>query len=309
MKAIDVHVHPSTREYLVDVWDPEVFAATSRYFKFDLRVRSEDEMADEYRSQQLMAVVLGWDDRTVSGRPAISNDWLAALQRRHPDVFICFGGVDPWRGREAIQEAERAVRELGLRGFKFQQAAQRFFPSDRRFYPLWQTIQALGVPALFHCGTTGLGAGAPGGLGVKLKYVQPIHVDEVAADFPDLQIIAAHPAWPWQDEMIAIAVHKANVWIDLSGWSPRYFPPELVRELNGRLQDKALFGTDYPFLTPERWLRDFEAIDLEPEVRPKILKENAKRLLGIGGPHPPAPRSALVPSPSRGRGRSGPLSP
>jgi predicted TIM-barrel fold metal-dependent hydrolase len=119
----------------------------------------------------------------------------------------------------------------------------------------------------------------PGGLGVKLKYMDPLPIDDVAADFPELTIICAHPAWPWTDMAIAMAVHKANLYVDLSGWSPKYFPPQLVREVNSRLQDKALFGTDYPFVKPDRWLKDFEKLDMKPEVRPKVMLENAKKVL------------------------------
>ncbi|MBI2862487.1 MAG: amidohydrolase, partial [Chloroflexi bacterium] len=183
--------------------------------------------------------------------------------------------------KAAVRELERAVKDLGLIGAKFMAAAQRFFPDDPRFYPLWEKAQELGAVLLFHVGTTGLGAGAPGGSGVKLKYTRPIHIDDVAADFPELKIIMAHPAWPWMDEGLAVAVHKANVYVDLSGWSPRYFPPELVREVNSRLQDKALFGSDYPYIMPDRWLRDFESLDLKPEVKQKVLVDNAKKLLKL----------------------------
>jgi len=280
VRAIDVHVHPSTRNYLIDTRGPYT-EATMKYFKQPLKIRTDEEMAEEFRSLDLKAVLLGWDDETVTGLPPLSNDWVASMVRRFPDVFIGFAGVDPWKGKAAIKELERAVKELGLRGAKFQQAGQAFFPNDRRFYPLWEKCQELKIPVLFHCGTTGLGAGTPGGMGVRLKYIQPIYIDDVAADFPELTIIAAHPAWPWQDEMLAIAIHKANVYIDLSGWSPKYFPPQLVREINSRLQDKAMFGTDYPWVTPERWLKDFEGLELKAEVRPKILLENARRVLGL----------------------------
>jgi len=83
------------------------------------------------------------------------------------------------------------------------------------------------------------------------------------------------------DMAIAMAVHKANVFVDLSGWSPRYFPPQLVREVNTRLQDKALFGTDFPFVKPGRWLLDFEQLELKPGVREKVMIENAKRVLKL----------------------------
>jgi hypothetical protein len=279
MKAIDVHVHFSTAEgrrksgFYAD--------ALETYFKTKLEVLTEEEMAGLYRSLGIMGVLLPTDDETVSGIRPISHEYVAEMVRRYPDTFVGFAGVDPWKGKAAIAELERAVKELGLRGAKFQQAAQAFFPNDPRFYPLWEKCAELKIPVLFHCGTTGLGAGMPGGLGVKLKYVDPLPIDDVAADFPELTIICAHPAWPWTDVAIAMAVHKANVYVDLSGWSPKYFPPQLIREVNGRLQSKALFGTDYPFIKPDRWLRDFEGLEIKPEVREKVLLGNAKRVLGL----------------------------
>lgn len=279
-RAIDVHVHPSTRNYLVDAQGPYA-EATEAYFRTKIPVRTEEELAQEFRELDIRAVLLGWDAESNTGLPPLSNDWVAGMVRRYPEVFLGFGGVDPWKGKAAIKEAERCAKGLGLLGLKFQQSAQAFFPNDQRFYPLWAQCEELGLIVLFHCGTTGLGAGAPGGAGIKLKYTHPLCLDDVAADFPALRIIGAHPAWPWQADMIAIALHKPNVYFDLSGWSPKYFPPELVREIGGRLQDKALFGTDYPYITPQRWLKDFEGLELKPEVREKILRGNAQRLLGL----------------------------
>lgn len=275
-----MHVHPGTREYVIDAGG-EFHRHAFAYLKTEVRPVSSDEMAAYYRGLDVMAVVFAWDAETATGRPGVSNDYVARLVREHPDVFLGFASVDPWKGRLAVAELERAVRELGLRGVKFQPIAQRFAPNDPRFHPLWTTCVELGIPAVFHVGTTALGAGTPGGDGFHLKYGQPLLLDDLAADFPGLTIIAAHPAWPWQEEMLAIALHKTNVYFDLSGWSPRHFPPSLVRFTNSALQDRALFGSDYPFFTPERWLRDFEAIDLKPEVRQKVLLTNAQRLLGL----------------------------
>jgi predicted TIM-barrel fold metal-dependent hydrolase len=108
-------------------------------------------------------------------------------------------------------------------------------------------------------------------------------IDDVAVDFPDMPIILAHPSWPWQDEALSICLHKPQVYIDLSGWSPKYFPPQLVHYANTQLKHKVLFGTDYPLLTPERWLKDFATLDIRDEVRPLILKENAAKLLKLRG--------------------------
>jgi predicted TIM-barrel fold metal-dependent hydrolase len=168
-----------------------------------------------------------------------------------------------------------------VRGFKFHPSLQAFHPNDRMVYPLYEVNEDLGVPALFHTGQTGIGARVRGGGGIRLRYSNPLDVDDVAADFPDLRIILAHPSFPWQDEALAVATHKPNVHIDLSGWSPKYFPPQLVRYANTLLKDKVLFGSDYPVIEPDRWLADFETLDIKPEVRPLILKENAARLLGL----------------------------
>jgi predicted TIM-barrel fold metal-dependent hydrolase len=169
-----------------------------------------------------------------------------------------------------------------VRGFKFHPSIQAFEPNDRRHYPLWAELESLGVPALFHTGQTGIGSGLPGGRGIKLRYSDPMLLDDVAADFPGLTIVMAHPSVPWQDAAIAVAQHKANVHIDLSGWSPKYFPPQLVRAANSQLRNKVLFGSDYPLLTPERWIRDFEQLEIRDDVRPLIMKENAVRVLGLG---------------------------
>jgi predicted TIM-barrel fold metal-dependent hydrolase len=103
----------------------------------------------------------------------------------------------------------------------------------------------------------------------------------VAADFPDMPIILAHPALPWQDEQLSVAVHKPNVYIDLSGWSPKYFEPKLVQYANTLLKNKVLFGSDFPVIAPERWMEDFNKAPFKDEVRPLILKENAAKLLRL----------------------------
>ena len=275
--AIDVHVHPP---------NPSGESLTSskeaqEYFRAGPPPGSAQEVAEYYASLDMMAVVFDIDSETATGRAPTPNDYFVDLMTRHPRQFIGFGSVDPWKGRAAVNEAKRCA-ELGLRGLKFMPNMQQFFPNEERFYPLWEAAQGLGLVVLFHTGTTGVGAARPGGGGIKLKYSQPIpYVDDVAADFPQLKIIMAHPAWPWQEEQLAVLVHKPNVYMDLSGWSPKYFQPSLIQYANTLLQDKVLFGSDYPVITPERWLRDFEQADFRDEVRPKILRENAAKLLGI----------------------------
>jgi predicted TIM-barrel fold metal-dependent hydrolase len=277
MRAIDIHTHvPNPPGTGTSAAQDQM----SRYFGTDQRGTIE-QMYEMYVELDILAVIFGVDAETTSGNPYVGNDYTAEIVSRYPDRFIGFASVDPHKGKAAVIEMERSVRELGLRGLKLHPISQAFFPNDTRFYPLWEKCAELGVPVLFHSGQTAVGAGLPGGGGLKIKYAQPIHMDDVAADFPELNIIMAHPGVPWQEEQLSIALHKPNVYVDLSGWSPKYFRPILVQYANSLLQNKVMFGSDFPALTPQRWLGDFENLQLKPEVREKILLENAAKLLNI----------------------------
>jgi uncharacterized protein len=281
LTAIDVHVHVEGDGHGHYSMDDELLSASAKYFKTgDERTPAVEHIAAFYRERQMAAVVFTVDATTATGHPALSSEEIADRAAEHADVLIPFGSVDPLVPDEAVRRARRLVAEHGV---KFHPSLQGFTPNDPAVYPLYEAIEELGVPAVFHTGQTGIGAGLPGGRGIKLRLSDPMLIDDVAADFPGLTVILAHPSVPWQDSAISIATHKANVYIDLSGWSPKYFPPQLVRAMNSLLQDKVLFGTDYPLLTPERWLRDFDKLDIKPDVRPKILKQSAIRLLGLEG--------------------------
>ncbi|RBY83748.1 4-hydroxyphenyl-beta-ketoacyl-CoA hydrolase [Geodermatophilus sp. TF02-6] len=279
--AIDVHVHVEQDLHGHKSMDDELLAAAAKYFKGDPYHPTVPQIAADYRAKNMAAVVFTVDAELATGHPTLSNEEIAQAAAEHPDVLIPFASIDPARGVAGVRAARRLVEDHGVRGFKFHPSIQAFSPNDRRAYPLYEQLQSLGVPALFHTGQTGIGSGLPGGRGIKLRYSDPMLLDDVAADFPQLTIILAHPSVPWQDAAIAVAQHKANVYIDLSGWSPKYFPPQLVRAANTLLKTKVLFGSDYPLIRPERWIEDFDALDIRDEVRPLIMKENAIRALGL----------------------------
>jgi uncharacterized protein len=279
--AIDVHTHAERSPgQPQDPVTAEVLAAAARYFGAVPVQPTAQEVADYYRERNMLAVVFTVDDEAGMGRRRVGNDEVLEAARANPDVLIPFGSVDPHKGKLAVREARELIT-AGVRGFKFHPNTQAFWPNDSAHYELYEVIAESGLIALFHSGTTGIGAGMPGGGGVRLKYSNPMYVDDVAAGFPELDIILAHPSFPWQDEALAIAVHKPNVFIDLSGWSPKYFPENLIRYVNTQLRSKMLFGSDYPLITPDRWLRDFEQLPIRDEVRPLVLKENAARLLKL----------------------------
>ena len=277
--AIDVHTHAWKSALQVDDKLTASQEAMGRYFRYQPQHQTVPEMADMYRKLKMAFVVFTVDSPKEPRK--ISNQEIAELAHKHSDVAIPFASINPHRGEEGVREARRLIKDLGVRGFKFHPTVQEFWPNDRLAYPLYEAIAEAKLPALFHTGQTGVGAGTRGGGGLRLKYSNPLTLDDVAADFPDMPIILAHPSFPWQEEALSVATHKPQVYIDLSGWSPKYFPPILVQYANTLLRDKILFGSDYPVLHPEKWIEEFDKLPIKPEVRPKIMKDNAARLLQL----------------------------
>jgi predicted TIM-barrel fold metal-dependent hydrolase len=282
IEAIDVHTHVHRSVNAPAQEADEGLKALATYFKTEAKSYTVDDLAAYYRERNMAAVTFIVDLQGHPENPAHpTNEEVATRAAAHADVIIPFASIDPNRGAEGVAEAKRLIEEFGVRGFKFHPNAQVFFPNDRLAYPLYEVIEAAGLPALFHTGQAGSGSGQRGGGGIRLKYSNPIHLDDVAADFPDLKIVLAHPSFPWQEEALAVALHKPQIYIDMSGWSPKYFPPLLVQYANTLLKDKVLFGTDFPVLTPERWMSDLATTAVRDEVKPGLFKYNAARLLGL----------------------------
>jgi uncharacterized protein len=278
--AIDVHTHAWKSALQVDDKPTESQAAMGRYFRYQPQHATVPEMADYYRKLKMAFVVFTVDAEKGASR-RITNEEVAELAHKHGDVAIPFASINPHRGADGVRTARRLIAEYKVKGFKFHPSVQEFFPNDPLAYPLYEAIAEAKLPALFHTGQTGVGAGTSGGGGVRLKYSNPLYLDDVAADFPAMPIILAHPSFPWQEEALSVATHKPQVYIDLSGWSPKYFPPILVQYANTLLKDRILFGSDYPVIAPEKWIEEFDKLPIKPEVRPLIMKENAARLLQL----------------------------
>jgi uncharacterized protein len=273
--AIDVHVHIEHHE------KHETNEAAQKYFGACGGATDRQALAEYYRSRRMACIVFPVDEK-LSGRPVVPNEEVAAFAAENSDIMIAFASLDPTKGVEAVREARRLLDGgYGIRGLKLHPPLQQFFANDRIAYPLYEVFAEARMPVLFHTGHSGIGTGMRGGGGVRQKYGNPMYIDDVAVDFPDMPIIMAHPSFPWQDEAISVCLHKPQVYIDLSGWSPKYFSPTLVQYANTLLKEKVLFGSDYPLLTPDRWLADLEKTNIRREVWPLILKENAARLFGL----------------------------
>jgi len=279
--AIDVHTHAevSCREPEDEAWR-EYEEAASRYFKTDKRPTIA-ETVSYYRERKIGLVMFTVDSEAEMGVRRVSNEEVIDAARENPDIMVAFASIDPHKGKLGVRKARSLLAAGGVKGFKFHTTAQGFFPNDRLAYGLYEVIAEHKLPAIFHSGHSGIGTGMRGGGGIRLKYSNPIHLDDVAADFPDMKVIIAHPSWPWQDEALSVCLHKPNVFIDLSGWSPKYFPEQLVRYANTRLRGKILFGSDFPLITPDRWIESFREAGFKPEVHQQILKDNAIAVLGL----------------------------
>jgi predicted TIM-barrel fold metal-dependent hydrolase len=283
VRAIDTHVHIQVDDSGRTALPLAFIEAMDRYFGQSEPVRTVDETAEYFRERRVAAVVFTVDATTQMGQAPNSIDDLVAGAERNADILIPFGSVDPLQGEAAVEEARRQAADLGVRGFKFHPTVQGFDPSASEFIPLFAALEEVGLPIVVHTGQTGVGAGRPGGMGLRLGLSNPMLLDDVAARHPGLPIIMAHPSVPWQDEAISIATHKLNTWIDLSGWSPKYFGPALTRAARTYLSHKMLYGSDFPALTPDRWFDDFATLDFPEATVERIVKGNAMRLLGLEG--------------------------
>lgn len=277
MRAIDVHVHPSTRG---------LDTHACGYFRRNLEEipRSPDKFAEIFIKQDVKALLIGWHPSTVPEGARNTNEHVFELAEKYPAAFAgVLASLDTSAANldEVARYAEELVRNPKVVGFKFHPPDQGFYPSDRKFYGIWEVLQAGGKPAMFHVGFTVLGADTDGGSGIALDYGRPIHLDTLARDFPRMKIIAAHPGWPWEQELIGVLTHKKNVYADTSGYLAEQLPEIFLRAIRGRLRDKALFGTDYPYVDLETALASFDKQDFKQPARDKILFANAQELFGL----------------------------
>jgi predicted TIM-barrel fold metal-dependent hydrolase len=277
MRAIDVHVHPSTRG---------VDTHACRYFRRDLAdiPRTDDAFADYFIKHDVKALLIGWHPTTVKEGTPNSNDHVSALTTKYPGAFAgILASLDTGAGdlSAVARHAEVLARDPTVKGFKFHPPDQGFYPSDRRYYDIWETLQASAKPVMFHVGFTVLGANTDGGSGIALDYGRPIHLDTVARDFPRMKIVAAHPGWPWEQELIGVVTHKKNVYVDTSGYLAEQLPEMFRKAIAGRLQDKALFGTDFPYVDLVQALNSFDKIGVRDSVKAKILVSNPTTLFNL----------------------------
>ena len=280
MKMIDIHSHWGTRRGYT-LRTPEELAQQKRTWNSEPAYATEDEMAEYFRRSDVKVVLdFGFTKTMPVDEIAAVHDYGFATERAHPDAILGHWlHIDPHTGVDGVRELRRCIDAApGFLGFAVSGSGSGP-ASDPVWAPFYRLCIEAGIPVLVFVGTTGLGAGLPGGRGILLDDCHPRHLDFVAARFPDLRIVAARPGWPWQTETIAVLLHKRNIWYDLHGWSPKYFTADLKHEIPRRLRERVMFGADYPLFTYERLERDWRALGLPEDVLQDVMHDNAERFL------------------------------
>jgi len=278
MRIFDCHSHWGTKKGYLFRTEAEL-ARQEKIWKTPVRYYTEDEQADTFRRNNARVILdLSWVKFLPIEEMREYHDYIFAVQRKHRDVM--FGQwlqFDPRKGAAAVREFERCVSlDAGFVGCCVNGQVTGVPASDPAWQPFYKASIDAGLPVMILAGLTGVGQGLPGGNGVILDDGHPRHIDAVAARFPELKILAARPAYPWQDDMIAILIHKPNVSYELHGWGPKQFAPALKKEIGRRLQDRVMFGCDFPVLMYEKVIADWMAEGYAEEVLEKVLHRNAE---------------------------------
>jgi predicted TIM-barrel fold metal-dependent hydrolase len=269
---IDTHSQVRTKESM-DPYRQDLLGGLTGIFGRQTEVSIEENLRDMDEAGVEKSIIVAIDAETVS-HFKVSNDLIAKIVNKDPKRFLGFAGVDPHKGVLAIDELERAIKTLGLKGLKIIPNLIEVYPNEKLMYPIYERVAELNIPILFHAGTLFH-------KGTKIKYSQPIFFDDVAVDFPNLKIIMAHFGFPWFVEAIAVAQRNQNVFLNIAGWSPKYIPEMVVKYMDGLLSHKVLFGSDYPLIPRKRIIKELEKLHLKQESLDNILSKNAKRLLNI----------------------------
>jgi uncharacterized protein len=281
MHIVDLHSHWGTRRGY-PLQNEQELAQQRATWSSEPTYQTESGMADHFRTNKVRAILdLGFAKYRPLHETRALHDYAFDTERAHRDVILGhWVHIDPQRaGGDGLSELRRCIdRRIGFLGYAVS-ASLSPPASDPLYAPYYRLCIEAGIPVLIFVGTTGLGAGLPGGDGVILDHCHPRHLDLVAARNPELKIVAARPGWPWQTEVIAVLMHKRSIWYELHGWSPKYHTPDLKHEISRRLKDRVMFGGDYPLFSYERLVKDWRAEGYAPEILDKVFHQNAERFL------------------------------
>jgi hypothetical protein len=266
---IDTHAQLWTKE-IVSRMPEEMVKSYARVFGKDFDVSIEKMIEDMDTANVDKAVVVGVDAETTFDY-IVSNEAVSRAVKESNGRLIGFAGVDPHKGTVALKELERAIDDLKLKGLKLMPHLHMLEPNHRKMYPIYELAMNLDIPILFHTGTQFH-------RGTKIRYCKPVYVDDVAVDFPDLKLIIAHFGYPWYEEALSVVRRNENVFFNIAGWSPKYIPEVVIKQMNSVLSERVLFGTDYPLMNYNRVIEELKSLNLKKRTYRKMFYENPKKL-------------------------------
>ena len=276
MNVIDFRFRPNTPETVTGIANSKMWKELCEYIDFaKMKPQSLSEVvSDMDRHNVVRAVITGRDAETTYGAPS-NNDSVISFVKAYPEKFIGFVGLDPHKGMKAIEELKASVTELGMRGAAIDPYLAKMYANDAKYYPIYSKCCELDIPIIF---TTGPATLVPGAI---IDHVAPRYIDIVARDFPDLRIVISHGGYPWVNEAITVAERNRNVYIDLSEYEFSPLSEAYVQAANTMIEDKILYASAHPFVDFKDALATYEKLDFKPEVRRKIMHDNAAKLLGL----------------------------
>lgn len=281
MTVYDLHSHWGTESFYplrgraqqakqVDIW------------KTECRFWTKEEMADYIRQSGVKTMLdIGFTRSLPLDEVRRMHDEVIDFQRSNADIVLGnWLQLGPKTGRDGLDELERCRKtDAGIFGLAVSAVGNNLPINDPSFLPFYDYCVQSRMPVLFFVGYTGVGAGMAGGNGIILELSHPRYVDDIAARFPKLEIVAGRSAWPWHAEMTAVLLHKANVWAEFHGASPKLLPDDVKREIRGRLKHKVMFGADYPLLRYEKLIGHWREEGYSEEVLERVFSKNAEALI------------------------------
>ena len=286
---IDFRVNPPTKKGQVRFLNPtpkrllryaDVYGAKSFGLPEEQVVMEPDRFISLMDEAGIDKVVLMAGDIESTYGSVYPNSELAELIQHRPERFLGLAGADPHKGMRAVREFERAVRDDGFVGLNLGPWEHKILANDKKYYPLYAKCVELDVPVILH---TSINFSRE----LKLDAGNPMYIDEVAIDFPELKIVASHAGWPWVLQMIAVAWRHPTVYMDLAGIRARHLAKpgsgweSLLNYGNSVVGDRVMFATDWPMLDWKTAVAEIEQLPLKPQVIRGWLGENAARLLKL----------------------------
>jgi predicted TIM-barrel fold metal-dependent hydrolase len=276
MDIIDFRFRPNTPETISGIQNSKMFKGLCESIDFSkMKPQTLDEVVAELNRYNVRkAVITGRDCETTYGSKS-NNDSVVEFVSKYPDKFIGFVGLDPHKGMKAIEELKISVSDLGLNGAAVDPYLAQIYANDAKYYPIYSKCCELDIPIVF---TTGPATLVPNAI---IDHVAPRYIDVVARDFPELKIVISHGGYPWVNEAIIVAERNRNVYIDLSEYEFSPMSEAYIQAANTMISGKILYASAHPFVDFRQALKTYENLDFKPDVRQKIMHDNAAGLLGL----------------------------